>query len=153
MTYLWPHNYSLEFYISFNLLALNSNSTTINTFSILENFNIKCAFVDTAIAVRTGIAAIIATTTKKKNPDSNIKVKSSDYTTATTITITNDSCHVLNYYGYLSTDKENIYDKTPEYMNVGVVDGKRVRLCNNTNEYIQPKFPEKYKYHDMMNIG
>ncbi|KAM9974893.1 hypothetical protein ACTFIW_008363 [Dictyostelium discoideum] len=60
--------------------------------------------------------------------------------------------NVLNYYFYLS--KNATFDlNTPKALDVGVVDGKTVRLCNNTNEYIQPKLPQKYIYQDMLTLG
>ncbi|KAM9988638.1 hypothetical protein ACTFIZ_003761 [Dictyostelium cf. discoideum] len=60
--------------------------------------------------------------------------------------------HVLNFYFYLA---KNVKDdqRIPKLMNVGVVDCKTVRLCNNTNEYIQPKLPEKYIYQDKLSLG
>ncbi|KAM9974895.1 hypothetical protein ACTFIW_008365 [Dictyostelium discoideum] len=60
--------------------------------------------------------------------------------------------HVLNYYSYLSKNETDDLE-IPKVMNVGVLDGKTVRLCNNANEYVQPKLPEKYIYQDMMRLG
>ncbi|KAM9970413.1 hypothetical protein ACTFIR_002269 [Dictyostelium discoideum] len=56
----------------------------------------------------------------------------------------NDRCDLIKYYYYLARNEVNdLY--IPEYMNVGVVDGKTVRLCNNTNEYIRPQLPERLR--------
>ncbi|KAM9970411.1 hypothetical protein ACTFIR_002267 [Dictyostelium discoideum] len=56
----------------------------------------------------------------------------------------NDCCDLYRYYYYLA--RNNVNDQyIQEYMNVGVVDGKTVRLCNNTNEYLRPQLPERLR--------
>ncbi|KAM9995279.1 hypothetical protein ACTFIY_001470 [Dictyostelium cf. discoideum] len=50
-------------------------------------------------------------------------------------------------------DDSKVIEEIPKAMNDGVVDGKTVRLCNNTNEYVQPKLPQKYIYQDMLTLG